>query len=120
RMRADFWSGEDQRGIQVHKFVARGLDALERLMQKHGGVGVFPLRVGRRKQRSNVGTGDGAEQRVGDRVQQDVAVGMAAEAFVVRQSYATALERYSGLEFVRVPTVADAHFRLQDLIPFGP
>src|SRR3982074_1500783 len=65
RVRADFWSGEDQRGIQVYEVVARGLDALQRLAQKYSGVGIFPLRVGRREQRSNVGTSDSAEQRVG-------------------------------------------------------
>src|ERR1019366_9680897 len=102
RMRSDSWSGQDQRGIQVHEFIARGLDALQRLSQKQGGVGVFPLRIGRWKQRSNVGAGDGAEQRVGDRVQQDVAVGMAAETLVVRQSHATDFERNARLEFVRV------------------
>src|ERR1700693_6570155 len=102
-MRADFWSGEDQRGIQVHEFVARGLDTLQRRKQKHGGVGVFPLRVGRRKQRSNVGTGDGAEQRVGNRVQQDVAVGMAAEAFVVRQGNAADFYGGSGVELWGAP-----------------
>src|SRR5208282_2480613 len=112
-VRADFWGGEDQRGIQVHQCVARGLDALQRLLQKYGGVGVFPLRVGRRKQRSDVGAGDGAEQRVGDGVQQDVAVGMAAEALRVWQSHATDFEWNAGLEFVRVPAVADAHFRFQ-------
>src|SRR5208282_300966 len=116
-VRADFWSGQDQRGIQIHESVARGLDALQRLAQKHGGVGVFPLRIGRRKQRSNVGAGDGAEQRVSDRVQQDVAVGMAAETLVVRQSHAPDFERNAGFEFVRVPTVADAHFRFQDFDP---
>src|SRR6202795_2905167 len=102
RMRADFWSGEDQRGIQVDEFVASGLDALQRLAQKYGGVGVFPLWVGRREQRSNVGTGDGTEQRVGYCVQQDVTVGMAAETFIVRQSHAADSQRNSGLEFVRV------------------
>src|SRR5208282_530459 len=110
------WSGQYQRGIQIHEFVACDLDALQRLLQKQGRIGVFPLRIGGRKQRSNVGSGDGAEQRVGDRVQQNVAVGMAAESFVMRQSHASDFEWNTGLEFVRVPTVTDAHFRFQDLI----
>ena len=116
-MRADSWSGQDQRGIQIHEFVAGALDALQRLAKKQGRVGILPLRIGRRKQRSNVGTGDGSKQRVGDRVQQDVAVGMSTETLIMRQSHAADFERNSGLELVRVPTVSDAHFRFQIFFP---
>lgn len=88
-MRADFWSGQDERGIQVYEFIACGFEALQGFPQKDGGVGIFPLRIGGRKEGSYVGAGDRAEQGVGDGVEQDVAVGMASEALVVRQSYAS-------------------------------
>jgi hypothetical protein len=65
------------------------VDSLECLAEKYGGVGVFPLRIGRREKRAYVGAGNCAEQGVGDGVQKDVAIGVAAEAPVVRQSDAS-------------------------------
>jgi hypothetical protein len=89
--------------------IACGCYALQRLAKKYGGVcAFFHCAIGRRKERSNVGACDGAEQRVGDGVQQDVAVRMAAETLVVLQMDAPDLERNSGLELVRVVTLADA------------
>jgi len=84
RMRSDFWSGKYQSGIQIHQSVARAFDALQGLAQKYGGIGIFPLWIRGWKQRSNIGTRDGAQQRVGNRMQQDVAIGMASETFIVR------------------------------------
>ena len=46
-------------------------------------------------------------------MQQDVAIGVAAQAFRMRQGDAADLERNAALEFVRVPAVADASFWFQ-------
>src|SRR6202011_3000087 len=56
---------------------------------------------------------NGAEQSIGDSVQQDVSVGMAAQAPRMWQGQAANLQRNAPLEFVRVPAVADASFRFQ-------
>ena len=49
------------------------------------GVGALPLGIAGREVGSDIAGGNGAEQRVGERVQQDVAVGVAGEAAVMRQ-----------------------------------
>lgn len=107
-VRADLWRRQNQRRIEIDQRVARGRNALQSLAQKHGRVRPFPLWVTGRKERTDVGPGDCAEQSVGDGVQQHVSIGVAAKAFIVRKFDATDDERNSGRELVRVVALADA------------
>ena len=116
-MGTDFGSEKDEGGIQVDDCVTCGFYAGEGFLKKDGGVGILPLRVGGWKERADVGAGDGSEERVGDGVEENVAVGMASETVSVGQGDAADSERDGGLEFVGVPTVADAHFWFQFLFP---
>ena len=84
------------------------MHALQRLAQKDDRIRAFPLRVGRRKQRANIGRGDGPEQRVGNGMQQHVAVGVPAQSLVMRQRDAANLQRNARTKFVRIKAVADA------------
>jgi hypothetical protein len=47
-------------------------------------------------------------------VEENVAIGVAAEALVMRESYAADFQGDAGFEFVGIPAVADANFGLQD------
>ena len=57
-------------------------------VEKDGRVGVFPARIAGREEAADIAGGDGAQQRVGNGVQQHVAVGVAGQALgvVKRQS----------------------------------
>jgi hypothetical protein len=78
------------------------------VFEEDRGGGAFPLRVGGREKCSNVGSGNGTEQSVGEGMQQDVSVGVAAQALVVRQLETADSKRDAGLESVRVPAEANA------------
>jgi len=77
-VRTDFGREKYEGRIQVDNSIACGFHAGERFLEKDGGVGIFPLRVGGWKERTDVGACDGSEERVGDRVKENVPVGMAS------------------------------------------
>src|SRR5262249_55246173 len=81
---------------------------LQGFFQKDRRVGAFPLWIRRRKQRAYVGSTNRAEQRIGDGVQENVSVGVAAESLVVMDRHASDLERHAGHELVGVPAESDA------------
>ncbi len=72
--RRDFGCGQDERGVHVDDAVTGVLDLFEREVEEDGGVGVFPARVVGREEGADVAGSDGAEQGVGDGVQEYVAV----------------------------------------------
>lgn len=72
---------KNQSGIHVGNSVSRSLDSTKCLLKKHGGVGAFPTRIGRRKKCANVGCANPAEQSVGDGVEQYVSIRMTAQSF---------------------------------------
>lgn len=71
---ADLGRGQNQAGIKVGHAVTRALHALERFAQEDDGIRAFPFWIRWRKQRTDIGRGDRPEQRVGNGVQQDIAV----------------------------------------------
>lgn len=83
-VRPDLWGRENECRVHIGHGIARGLDAFQRFGEENGGVGAFPLRVGRGKQRPNVGSGDSPEQRVGRGVKKNIAIGVATQALRVR------------------------------------
>src|ERR1700733_3154112 len=107
-MRANLWSGQNQAGIAFGNAITRITHPFQRLTQKDNGICTLPPRIGGRKQRSNVRSGNSPQQRVGNSVQQDVTIGMSAETLVVRQSDTANLERNVRVEFMRVEPVTDS------------
>ena len=77
-VRSDLRSGEDEAGVEVSDGVAGIVHASQGFAQEDDRIRAFPSGVRRREKRADVGRGHGTEQRVGDGVQQDVAVGVAA------------------------------------------
>ena len=111
-MRTDFRLCEDQCGIKVGNLVARTFYSSERFFEEHCRIGALPLRIGRREQRANVRRSHGSQERVRDRVQQNVAIRMPAKALGIVERDPANLQRNSGLELVRVPSVANADARV--------
>ena len=70
----------DDHGIHVLHDVARGLHELHRARQQPQAVGALVLRIGIGKVPADVALRGGAQNRVGDRVAQRIAVGMAFQA----------------------------------------
>ena len=88
-----------------------------RFPQKHHRVRALPLRIRGRKQRPDIRSPDRSQQRIGDRVQQHVAIGVPAQALAVRQCHTADLERNAALKFMRIPPKPDACRRLQINLP---
>src|SRR5690349_21213225 len=105
-MRPDFGSIHNQRGIDVGDRITSSRHTFLRLAQKKSRIRPLPLRVGWGEQRTNVRSGNGSEQSVGDGMQQCITIGVASQTMGVRQSYTTNFQGNAGLKFVRVPTVA--------------
>ena len=99
-MRAYLRSRKDQRGIYVGYREARLLRPPESLLEKDCRVRALPLRVLRRKQRADIRCRDRAKQGVGQSVQQDVSIRMAAQSLRVRQCHPADLEWDTSLELV--------------------
>jgi hypothetical protein len=99
---------DDDSRVHLYDSVAGFCDQPQSSLQKNGGVSALPLWIGGREKRADIGSGNGAEQGVGESVQQNVSVGVAAEALVVRQFETADSKRDAGLEGVRVPAITDA------------
>jgi len=105
----DFGRGENEGGVDVYDAVAGVLEFFKGEIEEDGGVGVFPSRVVGREEGADVARGHCAEEGVGDGVEEDVAVGVAGEAFGVVEREAADAERNAGLEDVRVIAKSDAN-----------
>ena len=66
------------------------------------------MRVARREMDADIAVAQGPEQRVGERVQDDVAVGMGRDAALVRNAHAAEPDVIAGRESVHVESGADA------------
>jgi len=77
-VRTDLGRGQDQRRVEVHDCIAGLVYPPERFLQKDRRVSPLPSRVGRREERPDIRRSDCSQQGIGDGVEEDVAVGMAA------------------------------------------
>lgn len=111
RVGADLGSGENQSAVDVQDTVAGVGDVAHRLLDEDDGVCALPSRIARREEGADVSGGDGAEQGIGQRVQQHVAIGVSSETVGVRDGDSADAKRNSRLKFVRVETVSDSHGR---------
>ena len=83
--------------------------ATPRLAQQHPAVGALPSRIRVGEVRAEVAQRQRAEDRVADRVEQHVGVGMSVEAAIERNRDAAQDEPAPCDERVHVEAVADAH-----------
>ena len=79
----------------------------ERQFEKNRRVGVLPARIARRKEAANVACRHRAQQRIGNRVQQHVAIRMSGQALGMFQRHSANSQRHAWLECVRVPAKSD-------------
>src|SRR5207237_6563422 len=99
-VRADLWAGKNQRGIHICNFVTSDSYAPQSFREEQGGVCSLPARVSRREQCADIRRIQGPQQSVSDGVQQDIAIGVSAEAFGMRDFHAANFQRYTALEFM--------------------
>ena len=105
----DLGAVHDEHTVDVDDLVAGEGDFFERGLEEDGGVSALPFGVGGREEGADVAGGDCAEQGVGDGVKEEVAVGVAGEAFGMVDLEAADDERDAGLESVGVKAETDAH-----------
>ncbi len=105
----DLGAVHDEDAVDVDDFEADEGDLFERGLEEEGGVGALPLGVGGGEEGADVAGGDCAEEGVGDGVEEEVAVGVAGEAFGVIDLEAADDQRHVLLEGVRVKAETDAH-----------
>ena len=97
----------DQDDVRVRELPAGGAHMLPRLPQQLDGVGAGERRIPGGEERADVLEARGAEHRVGERVREHVAVGVAGEPARMVDPDAAEHERHAVLERVRVDAGAD-------------
>ena len=107
-VRADLGRFADQRRVEMDDDAAARPDALGRVGEKDVRRRALPLRVRGREMRADVALGQRAVDRVGERVQGDVGVGMAAERVGMGQAHPAEPDVVAVREGVDVETLADA------------
>ena len=108
RVRSDLRCYQNQAAIKIADVVSLSPCSRKRFVQKDDGIRSLPSRVRGWEQSTDVGCSDRTQQRVRDGMQQDVSIGVAAQALIVRQHDAPDLQWNSGEEFVGVESVADS------------
>src|SRR5260370_663036 len=83
---------------EIAKAVARLIYQAQRFANEHGGIRALPFGIARWEVSSDIAGGNRAQQRVGQRVQQNIAIGVAGQSAMMRQREAPNLERHAGLE----------------------
>ena len=108
-VRRDFRRLRDQRDVEIADVKAASGGERRDVAEQHPAVGVLPARIGIGKVRSDVAQRERAEDGVAHGVQQDIGVGVAVEAALVRNDHAAQHEPAAGDERMDVEPVADAH-----------
>ena len=83
-MRSDLRGLANHGRVDVRDHAAARAHGFHRRVQKDGGGGTLPLRVARRKMATDVAVAEGAVERVGDGMAQDVCIRVANQTFGVR------------------------------------
>ncbi len=99
----------DDGGIDIADRVPLGLYLRQHVAQQHAAVGALELRVGVREMLADIPQRRGTKQRVAQRVQQHVAVGMGEQPEPVWNPHAAKRDVVAFTEAVHVVTVADTH-----------
>ena len=106
-VRPDLRRFADERRVEIDDGAASRPHPLRRVGEKDLRRRALPLRIGRREVLADVALGEGAIERVGERVERDVGVGMAAEPRDVGDANAAEPHGVAGREGVDVEALAD-------------
>ena len=107
-VRGDLRAFADQRDVGVGQHAAARGDALGGVAQEAGAVGVLPGRLAGREMAADIALGQRAVDRVAQRVDADIGVGMAGQARVVRHLDAAQHQLAAGRQHMHVEAGADA------------
>ena len=108
-MRQHFRCLGDNGDVDVAERIAFGLNAAPRFAQQFAAVGAFKRRIGIREQLANIAERRSAQQRVGQRMQRDVAVGMGQQPFFIRNAYPANDDWAFTAKSVYVKTMSNSH-----------
>src|SRR5215211_6133742 len=100
--RADLWPLADQRHLEIADAPAACGNALNGVFQKAVGGGALPLRIARREMRADITVGERAEDRIDQRMQAHIAVGMGEKTLAVQHAHAADHEVIAVAEGVHV------------------
>ena len=109
--------GED-RDIDIDGSPAETVQAFERLNEEEPRVGILPARVGVRIKVADVAEAGGPEQRIRDRVQYGIGIGVADEALGVFDPHAPEDQRAAFGQPMRI--VPAAHPKCHCATPYEP
>ena len=104
-VRRDLRPLADERHVEMDDAAAAFAHAAHRVGEEAVGRSALPLRVGGRKVLADIAVADRAEQRVGQRMEADIGVGMADEAPVVRDLDAAEPDGVARAEGMHVETL---------------
>ena len=112
-MRGEFGLLGDQRRVDIDRPPAFFSQQRHSTAQQHAAVGTLVARVGVRKVAANIAQRDGAEQRVGNRVQQRIGIGMTEQPGWVRDFHAAKYQLAAFNQPMHVVALTDSktHFR---------
>ena len=82
-----------------------------RVLEKDARGGTLPLRIGRREMIADIAGAAGGKQRIGQRMQRDVGVGMTKQLLIMRNEHAAERHAIAVDELVHVIAVAGADIR---------
>src|SRR5207244_8606383 len=98
----------DDRGVDAHERAPGGPGGARCAIQEDDAVGVLPSLIGGREVRSDVAEPGGSQDRVHDRVREDVSVRMAGEPSSMVDDDRPEQQRASVFEAMSVESEADA------------
>ena len=101
----------DDRDVDVRDLRGHLVEDALGLAHEDRGVGAAPALVGGGKVLADVARAGGAEDRVGDRVEHGVGVGVTGESAGVRDAHAAEDERTAGVERMDVDALAYSNYR---------
>ena len=119
-MRGDFRAFADQRDVHIDNPAATLGHAGCGVAQEAGGIGVFPLVLTRRKMATDIAIGHRAINRVAQRMNADIGIGMAVKAEIMRHVDAAEDEFAAFSEHMHVKASADTGFHHGGENPFEP
>lgn len=109
----EFGAFEDDDGVDVNDAETLLLEEVAREFEKTDGAGIFPAWIGIGEVSADVGEAGGAEECVGDGVNEDVAIGVASGAAVEWDVDAADDEGAAGFEAVEVVAYAGASHKAE-------
>src|SRR5258708_16641546 len=106
----DLWFRQNQSRIHIGHDESRAMDLFERFFHKNDRISALPFRVRRWEVAADIASSHGAQQCISQCMEQDIAVGVAGEAFVMGKLDAADSEGDAFFEFVRIPAQTNSHF----------